>query len=178
MKNEYEIGDRIVAAVTFIMPGTDIIIQKGTLGVCVRQDTYLFEGQETSWALGGFEGFITPASKYKDIGPEFKDMCLKFYVRDNAELNVAIQKRLFALGARWPFSNTKFSHAHATWIYLDKNTLSWCGESEKNIYTTTEATISDLFDIPVKPRTHTVTINDKDIILSEESYEAFKKQFS
>jgi len=172
MKTEYEVGDKIVAAVTFIVPGTDISIQKGTLGECVSPYNYLFEGQKTSWMLGGFEGFITPAPKY------FKEMCLKFYVRDNAELSAALQKRLFALGAIWPPGNTKFCYAYATWIYLTKNTLSWCGETEENIYTNTEATISDLFDIPVKPKTHTITIHDKDIILSEESYEAFKRQFS
>ena len=108
-----------------------------------------------------------------------KGLKLKFDVTDNPELSEAIQKRVFELGGMWADgdlvvcateksvlgigvyedgSMTNGTHINGDW--LRENTLS---------------TLDDLYHLP---KTHTITIDGKDIELSAESFAELKAQLT
>ena len=98
-----------------------------------------------------------------------KGLNLKFDVEGCPELSAAIQKRLFALGA------ASYADKSSRFLYCTEGefplTVGWDREFFE-LHSHTLSTLDDLYRLPV---THTITIDGKDIEVSEESYQNLKE---
>lgn len=101
---------------------------------------------------------------------------MKFDVEGRPELCAAIQERLFALGCTWRdgTKQVKLTDSFGLFVANKKISCSHCRSSlNNNPYML--ATLSDLYDITT---TRTITIDGKDIEVSEESFQALKKHLT
>lgn len=109
---------------------------------------------------------------------KLKGLKLRFYVKDNQELAEAIQGRLFELGVYWSNGETiqmiPPSYDSILVGCYDLCTMLWSTWHDGLCDNYTPATLDTLYHLP---KTHTITIDGKDIELSDESYAAFKEQF-
>ena len=110
-----------------------------------------------------------------------KGLKLKFDVTDNPELSEAIQKRVFELGGHWLSDRMVPLYLNAPVISVGSDMHGDCrfGWSDKhNDDAYTECTLSTLDDLYHLPKTHTITIDGKDIELSAESFAELKAQLT
>ena len=105
---------------------------------------------------------------------KLKGLKLKFDVTGNPELSEAIQKRVFELGGEWWFSGAKVKNPSAMRvIHLENGTMNNNGVGYNR-----HIPLSALDDLYHLPKTHTITIDGKDIELSAESFAELKKQLA
>ena len=97
-----------------------------------------------------------------------KGLELRFNVEDNHELNTAIRMRLRELGAEGEIHVLGFRS-----IYF--NGSKFWGFSANQYEHATISTLDDLYHLP---KTHTITIDGKDIELSAESFNELKAQLT
>ena len=99
---------------------------------------------------------------------------LKFDVTDNPELSEAIQKRVFELGGHWHDNGKRLEYLTCSVISLENGTLMFGTILEHDAWVNhTLSTLDDLYHLP---KTHTITIDGKDVELSHESFENLREQ--
>lgn len=109
---------------------------------------------------------------------------LRFDVTDNPELSAAIQSRLIELGYHrvlW-VTHTRPTYIKSPLITLSKGIINtWSqGTDDKTIFFR-EITLNDLYNIKSESEpvtlNHVIKFDDKEIEISDKSYQAFKAQF-
>ena len=111
-----------------------------------------------------------------------KGLKLKFDVTDNPELSKAIQKRLVELGASGKVRDFKqpFIFYGSDGDIEEQYFASYVTERNENLIHDWKrnhilSTLNDLYHLP---KTHTITIDGKDIELSAESFAELKAQLT
>ena len=100
-----------------------------------------------------------------------KGLKLKFDVTDNPELLNAIVRRVIDLGGDWAGRYSEGLGGDE--LFIREDGMLWRSPKPYSSYAL--STLDGLYHLP---KTHTITIDGNDIELSEESYAAFKAQFS
>ena len=169
---KFKVGDRVR-----VIDGCEPYYSKGDTGTKFSHGSVKFDPSTTVGSRNDRIWSATDSRLELIEEPKMnrlKGLKLKFDVTDNPELSEAIQRRVFELGGSWA-NEYIVQHTRAAWLFIgscSNGLLTW--SNEPDVGGIKLGTLDDLYHLP---STHTITLGDKDVEISHESFLAFQEQF-